>query len=69
LGGRDADGRKVKVRQLGGEKRSSDRVWDGSGGRVVCICLKVSIVAERRQQMGLGYGGAREYDARLVKEE
>jgi hypothetical protein len=31
--------------------------------------LKVRIFAGREQQMGLGYGGAREYDARLVKRE
>jgi hypothetical protein len=36
---------------------------------MVCIYLRVRIVAEREQQMGLGYGGAREYDARLVKGE
>jgi hypothetical protein len=69
LVGRGADRGKVKVRQLGGEKKSSDRVWNGSGGGMVCICLRVRIVAEREQQMGLGYGGAREYDARLVKGE
>jgi hypothetical protein len=36
---------------------------------MVCICLRVRVIAGRELQMGLGYGGAREYDARLVKGE
>jgi hypothetical protein len=57
----------VRVWQLGGEKQSSDRVWDGSGRGVICTFLKVRIFVGREQEMELGYGCAREYNARLVK--